>query len=141
VFAIGDTALSLAWAGQAVPGLAPAAKQGGAYVAKVIRKRIAGKPAPKPYSYNHVGSLATIGRKEAVADFGRVKMSGALAWWFWGLIHVYFLVGLRNRVSVMFDWFWAYLTFKSGTRLITGRVHGEAIALSDETAPARVAMM
>jgi NADH dehydrogenase/putative oxidoreductase len=68
-------------------------------------------------------------------------MSGTLAWWFWGLIHVYFLVGLRNRVSVMFDWFWAYLTFKSGTRLITGRVQGEAIALSDEAAPARVAMM
>ncbi|MCI0353759.1 MAG: hypothetical protein L0099_01785, partial [Acidobacteria bacterium] len=66
------------------------------------------------------GSLATIGRKAAVADFGWVRLSGALAWWLWGAVHIAFLVGLRNRVSVMWDWFWAYLTFRSGTRLITG---------------------
>jgi NADH dehydrogenase/putative oxidoreductase len=68
----------------------------------------------------HLGSLATIGRKAAVADFGFVRLRGAPAWWFWGLIHVAFLVDLRSRVSVMFDWIWAYLTFRSGTRLITG---------------------
>jgi putative oxidoreductase len=67
-----------------------------------------------------MGSLATIGRKAAVADFGFIKLSGAVAWWLWGLVHVGFLVGARNRVSVVFDWFWAYLTFQSGTRLITG---------------------
>ena len=119
VFAIGDTALVSAWKGKPVPGLAPAAKQGGAYVAKVIKAKIAGRPAPAPFKYAHLGSLATIGRKAAVADFGSVKLWGALAWWLWGAIHVGFLVGLRNRVSVMFDWFWAYLTFRSGTRLIT----------------------
>ena len=119
VFAIGDTALALAWDGKPVPGLAPASKQGGQYVARVIRARELGKPPPPPFRYQHLGSLATIGRKAAVADFGFVKLSGAPAWWLWGFIHVGFLVGTRNRVSVMFDWFWAYLTFRSGTRLIT----------------------
>jgi NADH dehydrogenase/putative oxidoreductase len=120
VFAIGDTALSSAWDGQPVPGLAPAAKQGGLYVAHLIRSRIAGKPAPAPFRYRHPGSLATIGRKAAVADFGWIRLSGAPAWWLWGLVHVGFLVGLRNRVSVMLDWAWSYLTYRSGTRLITG---------------------
>ncbi|MGH8750763.1 MAG: FAD-dependent oxidoreductase [Burkholderiales bacterium] len=120
VFAIGDTALSTAWQGNPVPGLAPAAKQGGAYVARVISKRVLGRPAPPSFVYKHLGSLATIGRKSAVADFGWLSISGALAWWLWGAIHVAFLVGLRNRVSVMFDWLWAYLTFQGGTRLITG---------------------
>jgi NADH dehydrogenase/putative oxidoreductase len=123
VFAIGDTALSSAWDGQPVPGLAPAAKQGGMHVARVIRARIAGKPAPAPFRYRHLGSLATIGRKAAVADFGWVRLSGAPAWWLWGLVHVGFLVGLRNRVSVMLDWAWSYLTYRSGTRLITGTAH------------------
>ena len=120
VFAVGDTALANAWKGAPVPGLAPAAKQGGAYVARVIRASISGRRPPAPFRYAHLGSLATIGRKSAVADFGFIKLSGPLAWWLWGAIHVGFLVGLRNRVSVMFDWFWAYLTYRSGTRLITG---------------------
>ncbi len=120
VFAIGDTALSTGWAGQAVPGLAPAAKQGGLYVARSIRRRVQGKSAPPPFRYRHLGSLATIGRKAAVADFGRIRLRGAVAWWLWGLVHVGFLAGVRNRVSVMLDWGWAYLTFRSGTRLITG---------------------
>jgi len=120
VFAVGDTAASLAWKGQPVPGLAPAAKQGGEYVARLILRRIAGRPDPGPFVYHHLGSLATIGRKAAVADFGFVRLRGGLAWWLWGAVHVAFLVGLRNRVSVMFDWCWAYLTLRSGTRLITG---------------------
>jgi putative oxidoreductase len=120
VFAIGDTALSEAWNGAPVPGLAPAAKQGGEYVARVIRARVAGRAAPPPFRYHHLGSLATIGRKAAVADFGLVRLSGSLAWWLWGAVHLGFLVGLRNRISVMLDWFWAYLTYRSGTRLITG---------------------
>ena len=120
VFVIGDTALVNAWKGKPVPGLAPAAKQGGTYVAKVIQDRLRGRPAPAPFSYRHMGSLATIGRKAAVASFGGINVSGAPAWWLWGAVHVAFLVGLRNRISVMFSWFWAYLTFKRGTRLITG---------------------
>jgi putative oxidoreductase len=120
VYAIGDTALSNAWNGQAVPGLAPAAKQGGAYVAQVIRAQVAGREPPQPFRYRHMGSLATIGRKSAVADFGVVKLWGAPAWWLWGLVHVGFLVGVRNRVSTMTNWFWAYLTFSGGIRLITG---------------------
>jgi NADH dehydrogenase FAD-containing subunit/uncharacterized membrane protein YphA (DoxX/SURF4 family) len=119
VFAIGDTALSTAWNGQPVPGLGPAAKQGGQYAARVIRARVAGRAAPPPFRYRHLGSLATIGRKAAVADFGLMRLSGALAWWLWGLVHVYFLAGMRNRISVMLDWAWAYFTFRSSTRLIT----------------------
>ena len=120
VFAIGDTALSEAWDGKPVPGLAPAAKQQGGYVAEVIRARLEGRKTPRPFRYQHAGSLATIGRKSAVADFGWLKLSGSTAWWFWGVIHVAFLAGMRNRISVMLEWFWAYLTFRSSTRLITG---------------------
>jgi len=120
VFVVGDAAASDAWNGNLVPGLAPAAKQAGAHVAKLIRCRVEGRAHPGAFVYRHLGSLATIGRKAAVVDFGWVKLRGALAWWFWGAIHVGFLVDLRSRLSVMFDWFWAYLTYRSGTRLITG---------------------
>ena len=119
VFAIGDTALSMAWNGQPVPGLAPAAKQGGAYVAKVLRARLRGRKAPAPFRYRHQGSLATIGRKSAIADFGRIKLKGAPAWWLWGMVHILFLLSLRNRISVMLGWAWSYFTFGIGVRLIT----------------------
>jgi NADH dehydrogenase FAD-containing subunit len=119
IFAIGDTALALAWDGQPVPGLAPAAKQGGAYVASVLRARLRGREAPPAFRYRHQGNLATIGRKSAVIDFGRFRLTGAVAWWLWGAAHVLFLVGLRNRVSVMLGWVWCYFTFNVGVRLIT----------------------
>ena len=119
VFAIGDTALALAWEGQPAPGLAPAAKQEGAYVASVLRARLRDRKAPPPFRYRHQGSLATIGRKSAVADFGRIKLTGAMAWWLWGAVHVLFLVGLRNRFSVVLGWVWSYFTFDVGVRLIT----------------------
>ena len=119
VFAIGDTALALAWNGQPAPGLAPAAKQGGAYVASVLRARLRNRKAPPPFRYRHQGSLATIGRKSAVADFGRFKLTGAVAWWLWGAVHVLFLISLRNRLSVMLSWIWCYFTFDVGVRLIT----------------------
>jgi len=112
-------ALSLAWEGQPVPGLAPAAKQGGAYVASVLRAQLRGRKPPPPFRYRHQGSLATIGRRSAVADFGRVKVSGATAWWLWGAVHILFLVGVRNRLSVMLGWVWSYFTFDVGVRLIT----------------------
>jgi putative oxidoreductase len=124
VFVIGDVAASLAWKGQLVPGLAPAAKQGGAYVAHVIRKRIEGRPAPKPFRYRHAGSLATIGRQAAVADFHGLKVRGAVAWWLWGAAHILFLAGGRNRSAVLLEWVWAYLTYRRGSRLITNRPAG-----------------
>jgi NADH dehydrogenase FAD-containing subunit len=121
IFAVGDVAASLAWNGEPVPGLAPAAKQGGAYVARVIRRRIEGRPAPKPFRYHHAGSLATIGRQAAVADFHGLKVRGAVAWWLWGAAHILFLAGGRNRSAVLLDWVWAYLTYRRGSRLITAR--------------------
>ena len=121
IFAIGDTAASAAWDGKPVPGgLAPAAKQGGAYVAQVIRARLNGGPLPPPFRYRHFGSLATIGRQSAVAEFGPILVTGALAWWLWGAAHIAFLIGGRNRIAVLGNWFWAYVTFRRGTRLITG---------------------
>ena len=120
VFAIGDTAVINGWNGRPVPGLAPAAKQAGAYLGRLIRARTEGRAAPSPFKYRHLGSLATIGRKAAVVDFGAVKLWGAPAWWLWGVVHVSFLVGLRNRLITMINWFWAYLTYSSGIRLITG---------------------
>jgi putative oxidoreductase len=120
VFAIGDTALSSGWHGQPVPGLAAAAKQAGTYVAGQIRKRVEGRTPRPAFKYHHRGSLATIGRKAAVADFGFVKLWGEPAWWLWGIVHVSFLVGARNRVATLINWFWAYLTYGAGVRLITG---------------------
>ncbi|HEX2238077.1 MAG TPA: FAD-dependent oxidoreductase [Gammaproteobacteria bacterium] len=140
VFAIGDTALAHAWNGRPVPGLAPAAKQAGQYVGRAIEARIIGRQMA-PFRYKHLGSMATIGRKAAVAEFSWVRVSGPLAWWLWGLVHVYFLAGMRNRISVTFDWIWAYLTLRSGTRLITGgshQEHGGAMATAITEYPARV---
>jgi NADH dehydrogenase len=120
IFVIGDTALAKGADGKPLPGIAPVAKQQGAYTARVIGARVHGKPAPKPFRYRHLGTMATIGRRSAVADFGRVRVSGFIAWLLWGLVHVYFLVGFRNRIAVMMGWLWAYLTFGRGARLITG---------------------
>ena len=90
------------------------------YVAKVIRARLEGRPEPKPFRYRNFGNLATIGRRAAVADFGWLRVSGRLAWVLWGLVHIYFLIGFRNRLAVLLDWLWAYITFQRGARLITG---------------------
>jgi NADH:ubiquinone reductase (H+-translocating) len=120
VYVIGDTALANAWKGEPVPGLAQAAKQGGAFVAKVIRAKLRGDPVSLAFSYRHRGSLATIGRKSALADFGFVRLRGAMAWWLWGIVHVLFLVGSRNRVAVVLNWIWSYVTYRASTRLITG---------------------
>jgi NADH dehydrogenase len=120
IFVIGDTALAKEANGKPLPGIAPVAKQQGAYVARVIAARVRGKPAPAPFRYRHLGTMATIGRKSAVVDFGKLRLSGFLAWILWGFVHVYFLVGFRNRVAVMMGWLWAYITFERGARLITG---------------------
>jgi NADH dehydrogenase/putative oxidoreductase len=120
IFALGDTVASNGWQGQPVPGLAPAAKQGGAYVAQQILAMVEGRAALPPFAYRHFGSLATIGRKAAVADFGAIKLWGAPAWWLWGVVHIGLMLGVRNRVTTLLNWFWSYLTFGGGIRLITG---------------------
>ena len=120
IFVIGDTALAKGVGGKPLPGIAPVAKQQGAYAARVIGARVQGKPAPKPFRYRHLGTMATIGRRSAVADFGKFRLSGFIAWLLWGLVHVYFLVGFRNRIAVTMGWLWAYVTFGRGARLITG---------------------
>lgn len=120
VFVIGDTATLVDAAGKPVPGVAPAAKQAGRYVAQVIRARLAGQAEPAPFRYFNWGNLATIGRRAAVADFGWLRVRGSLAWWLWGFVHIFFLIDFRNRMVVMLNWAWSFLTFKRGARLITG---------------------
>jgi len=119
VFVAGDLA-SLAQAdGKPVPGVAPAAKQMGRYVARVIRARLAGA-APPPFAYKDYGNLATIGRMAAVVDLGKLRFSGLLAWWFWLTAHVFFLIGFRNRVVVLLNWWWAYWSYQRAARIILG---------------------
>ena len=120
VFVIGDLASVTRTDGRPVPGVAPAAKQQGAYVARVIKAAVAGRPRPAPFRYKDVGSLATIGRRAAVVELGSLRLKGAFAWIFWCVAHIYFLIGFRNRLQVTLDWLWAYLTFERGARLITG---------------------
>lgn len=121
VFVIGDAALVLAEDGNPVPGIAPAAKQQGRYVAKLIARRIAGRSQPAPFRYRHAGYLATIGRRSAVIEFPRLHLKGRLAWWMWGVSHIYFLLGVPSPLVVSIRWLWEYLTYRRGARLITGR--------------------
>ena len=120
VFAIGDTAASIGWAGAGVPGLAPTAKQQGRHAAGVIWTAIHRRPAPSAFRYRHYRDLATIGRLAAVVELRKLRLWGAPAWWLWGFAHVLLLSGGRNRAAVALNWLWAYLTFRRGTRLITG---------------------
>lgn len=121
VFVIGDAA-KVAWRdGLDVPGVAPAAKQGGRYVGRLIADRVLGRAQRnKPFRYRHGGNLATVGRNAAVIDFGWIRLSGAFAWWLWGIAHVFFLIGVRKPIMVALSWFWSYLTYSKGARLITG---------------------
>jgi len=118
IFVIGDTAMVLDSGGRPVPGIAPAAKQMGKHVGKQIAARIAGGAGDAPFRYMHLGDLATIGRRAAVVKFGRLQLRGFLGWAFWSVVHIYFLIGLRNRFVVAFTWAWDYLTFQRGARLI-----------------------
>lgn len=119
IFVIGDTAAVTDAAGRLVPGVAPAAKQMGSYAAKAIMADMADTPC-QPFIYKNYGNLATIGRKAAIADFGKIQLRGFPAWVVWGLIHVGFLIGFRNRATVMLDWIWSYITYSRGARLIIG---------------------
>jgi len=118
IFVIGDLA-ALSQDGKPVPGVAPAAKQMGSHVARVIRARLAGSSA-RPFRYRDYGNLATIGRMAAVVDLRGLRFSGALAWWFWLLAHVLFLIGFRNRLVVMLNWTWAYWSYQRAARIIVG---------------------
>lgn len=125
VFVIGDTA-AVAQDGGSVPGIAPAAKQEGLYVARVIEAAVRGAARPAPFRYRHDGNLATIGRNAAVIDFGRVRLKGFLAWLIWAVVHVYFLIGTRHRTLVALQWMFSYVTFGRGARLIVGADTGAA---------------
>jgi len=118
IFVVGDTASVIGRDGRPVPGIAPAAKQMGSYVAKVIAARLQGAEPPGPFHYHHVGDLATIGRKSAVVQLGAFRLTGFLGWVFWSVVHIYFLIGIRNRFVVALNWLWSYLTFQRGARLI-----------------------
>lgn len=127
IFVIGDTAACAAAKGGMLPSIAPVAKQQGIHAAQTILGIEAGK-GTKPFAYRHYGNLATIGRRRAVIDFGRVKVTGLVAWLLWSTVHVYFLVGFRNRLAVGLSLAWNYLTFARHARLITGDI-------SHQTAP------
>jgi len=118
VFVIGDAAAVRGEKGEPVPGVAPAAKQMGRYVGRLIAARVAGKSLPV-FRYRNLGELATIGRRAAVVKFGRLRLKGFIGWLFWSLAHIYFLIGVKNRFIVAFTWLWDYVTFQRGARLIT----------------------
>jgi NADH:ubiquinone reductase (H+-translocating) len=122
IFAIGDVVAVNANKGKPVPGIGDAAKQEGRYAAQLIKARLQGRTLP-PFEYKHLGDIATIGRSAAVIDFGWLQLTGWIGWWVWGLAHIYFLIGIKNRVSVALSWLWIYLTGHRSARLIT---QGEA---------------
>ena len=138
IYVIGDTAFAHYASGEQLPGIAPVAKQQGTYVAHAIKAQVSGRAAPPPFHYRDRGQLATIGRKAAVITFGRFHLKGWFAWWIWGLAHIFFLISLRNRLIVMTQWLWSYISFEHGARLITGvrtQPKREQIKISHEKGP------
>ncbi|MGH7703084.1 MAG: NAD(P)/FAD-dependent oxidoreductase, partial [Gemmatimonadales bacterium] len=119
VFVLGDTAAFNHQAGGTLPGICPVAVQMGRYAARSIAGDLAGRPR-SAFRYRDKGQLAVIGRGRAVADIAQLRFSGFLAWLTWIFVHIFFLIGFRNRVIVLFEWAWAYLTYQRGARLITG---------------------
>ncbi len=120
VFVCGDLARCNGADSCPLPGVAAVAMQQGIYAADTIMKELAGKPR-SPFKYRDKGKMAAIGHARAVCEMGRIKISGRLAWWFWLLVHIYYLSGFRNRLSVLLQWGWSYLTFSRGARLIVGK--------------------
>jgi NADH dehydrogenase len=119
IFVIGDVASFDEGNGKALPGLAPVAKQQGKYVARVVKARLAGKPAPGPFRYRDYGTMAIIGRSRAIADFGGFTLTGFPAWLTWSLVHLMLLVDFRSRLTVYVNWSWAWFTYGRGARLLT----------------------
>jgi NADH dehydrogenase len=125
VFAIGDMCTFLHQTGAPLPGVAPVAIQQGRAAADNVLRRLRGVPT-RPFRYRDRGSMATIGRAAAVAVVGRLQLSGYPAWLTWLFVHIIFLIGFRNRFLVLFEWAWAYVTWRRGARLITGPWKGRA---------------
>jgi NADH dehydrogenase len=121
VFAIGDTMSLAGEDGKPLPGVCQTAMQQGEFVGRLLMRRIAGRAEPAAFRYRDKGSLATIGRAAAVAQIGRFEFGGFLAWLLWLFVHILYLIGFANRVLVLIQWAWAYLTFQRGARLITER--------------------
>jgi NADH:ubiquinone reductase (H+-translocating) len=119
IFAVGDTVTTTTPDGKLVPGIGDAAKQSGRHAAKVVRARLRGETRGLPFHYKHLGDIATIGRSRALIDFGFLKLTGWIGWWAWGLAHIYFLIGLKNRIFIALNWLWIYLTGYRSARLIT----------------------
>jgi NADH dehydrogenase len=120
-FCIGDAAAFLPEIGkQPLPGVSAVAMQQGRFVARQIGRRLNARP-PETFVYRDKGSMATIGRSRAVAEIGKIRLSGFIAWLTWLLVHIYYLVDFRNRTIVIINWAWSYLTYRRGARLITGR--------------------
>jgi NADH dehydrogenase len=123
VFAIGDIVSAAQENGKPVPGVAPAAMQMARYVARLITDELDRGPnrtSRPPFHYRDKGSLATIGRSAAIAQFGRIKLSGFLAWFAWLTVHLIFLIGFRNKIAVFVSWTYSYFTYRLGARIITG---------------------
>lgn len=119
IFVVGDTAAIAMPDGKPVPGVGDGAKQGGKHAASVIRARLTGDASTQPFRYKHAGDLATIGKRAAVIDFGWIQLKGWIAWWVWGLAHIYFLIDTKNRLAVALSWLWIYLSGQRSARLIT----------------------
>jgi NADH dehydrogenase len=134
VFVVGDMA-SIATGGKQVPGVAPAAMQMGAHTAHTVRRDLEQRPR-EPFVYRNKGDLATIGRHRAIADLGWVQLTGGLAWWFWLFLHILYLAGFRNRLSVLIEWAYSYFTYERGARLIT---RGERPGTTTESAAQAIA--
>lgn len=128
IFAIGDTVTIVNGSGKPVPGIGDAAKQGGRHAAQVIKARLRGDMAEMPFHYRHLGDIATIGRSRALIDFGWLQLTGWVGWWVWGLAHIYFLIGMKNRIFIALNWLWIYLTGYRSARLITEPRGGEVSA-------------
>ncbi|HEU0052858.1 MAG TPA: NAD(P)/FAD-dependent oxidoreductase [Longimicrobium sp.] len=124
IYVIGDLAVLGGKDGKPLPGVAPVANQQGRHVARNIRRTLKGEPR-QPFSYWDKGSMATIGRRAAVVQAGKITVKGWFAWLAWLFIHIFFLIGFRNRLAVMLQWAWNYLTWQRGARLITGEVGPE----------------
>src|SRR5690606_37294766 len=123
VFVLGDAAVVAEGPDERpLPWLAAVAAQQGKYVGKLIASRVAGRTNTQPFRYRNLGTMATIGRSAAVADFGRVKLTGRIAWLLWGFVHIYLLIGFRNRLSVFVNWMWSWIAYGRGARLITGPI-------------------
>ncbi|WP_196259614.1 NAD(P)/FAD-dependent oxidoreductase [Pelagibacterium limicola] len=120
IFVIGDASSVDDESGDPLPALAPVAKQQGRYAAETIIAEARNHPAPDPFRYRDWGTMATIGRAAAVGKFGKLEVTGFPAWLLWGAVHVAYLVGFRNRLSVMLNWLWAWVSYAKGSRLITG---------------------